>query len=64
MLPTFEEDCRLIASLPDQFPSIQFSTLTAYTIGPFVAKVEGHSASSTTASPRPNSPSAVLISTC
>ena len=41
MLPTFEEYCHLIASLPDQFPSIRFSTLTAYTIGPFAAEVEG-----------------------
>ena len=41
MLPTFEEYCALIASLPDQFPSIQSSTLTVYTIGPFAAEVEG-----------------------
>jgi hypothetical protein len=41
VLPPFEEYCRLIASLPDQFPPIRFSTLTAYTIGPFAAEVEG-----------------------
>ena len=41
MLPAFEEYCSLIASLPDRFPSIQSSTLTAYTIGPFAAEVEG-----------------------
>ena len=41
MLPTFEEYCALIASLPDQFPSIQSSTLTVYTIGPFAAEVGG-----------------------
>jgi len=41
VLPTFEEYCALIASLPDQFPSIQSSTLTVYTIGPFAAEVEG-----------------------
>ena len=41
MFPTFEEYCRLIASLPDQFPSIESSTLIGYTIGPFVAEVEG-----------------------
>jgi hypothetical protein len=41
VLPVFEEYCSLIASLPDRFPSIQSSTLTAYTIGPFAAEVEG-----------------------
>ncbi len=41
MLPTFEDYCLLIASLPDQFPSIRSSTLIAYRIGPFAAEVEG-----------------------
>ena len=41
MLPEFDEYCRLIAGLPDRFPSIQSSTLSAYTIGPFTAEVEG-----------------------
>ena len=41
MLPRFDEYCRLIAGLPDEFPSIQVSTLTVYTIGPFAAEVEG-----------------------
>jgi len=41
MLPTFEDYCLLIANLPDQFPSICSSTLTAYRIGPFAAEVEG-----------------------
>ena len=41
MLPAWDEYCLLIASLPDQFPSIRSSTLTAYTIGPAVAEVEG-----------------------
>jgi len=40
MLPPFEAYCHLIATLPDQFPSIQTSTLTAYRIGPFAAEVE------------------------
>ncbi len=41
MLPAFDEYCLLIASLPDQFPSIRSSTLTIYTIGPLAAEVEG-----------------------
>ena len=41
MLPPFVEYCRLIASLPDRFPSIRSSTLTVYTIGPYTAEVEG-----------------------
>jgi hypothetical protein len=41
VLPAFEEYCRLIADLPDQFPCVQSSTLAAYTIGPYVAEVEG-----------------------
>ncbi len=41
MLPPFEEYCRLVANLPNQFPSIQSSTLAVYTIGPHVAEVEG-----------------------
>jgi hypothetical protein len=41
MLPSFEAYCHLIAALPDQFPSIRTSTLTAYRIGPFAAEVEG-----------------------
>jgi len=41
MLPAFDEYCLLIAGLPDQFPSIKSSTLTAYTIGPYAAEVEG-----------------------
>jgi hypothetical protein len=41
VLPPFEEYCALIAGLLDQFSSIRSSTLTVYTIGPFVAEVEG-----------------------
>lgn len=41
MLPGFATYCHLIADLPRQFPSIQTSTLTVYTIGPFVAEIEG-----------------------
>ncbi|MBX7236368.1 MAG: hypothetical protein K1X65_18430 [Caldilineales bacterium] len=41
MFPTFDEYCSLIADLPNQFPSIQISTLSAYTIGPFVAEIAG-----------------------
>ena len=41
MLPTFEDYCAQIARLPDQFSSIDSSTLTVYTIGPFAAEVEG-----------------------
>jgi hypothetical protein len=41
MFPRFEEYCLLIANLPEQFPSIRSSTLTAYRIGPFAAEVEG-----------------------
>jgi hypothetical protein len=41
MLPPFDEYCILIAGLPNQFLSIQHSTLTAYRIGPFAAEVEG-----------------------
>ena len=41
MLPSFEDYCTQIARLPDQFPAIVSSTLTAYTIGPFAAEVEG-----------------------
>jgi hypothetical protein len=41
VLPPFEEYCALIAGLPDRFPSIRSSTLTTYTIGPFVAEVAG-----------------------
>src|SRR3954447_3003255 len=41
MLPRFEEYCAFIASLPERFASIQSSTLTAYTIGPLTAEVEG-----------------------
>jgi len=41
VFPAFEEYCSLIVSLPDQFPSIRSSTLTAYTVGPFAAEVEG-----------------------
>lgn len=41
MLPSFEEYCRLIASLPDRYASIQSSTLTAYTIGPMSAEIKG-----------------------
>ncbi len=41
MLPSFADYCAQIARLPDQFPSIGSSTLTAYTIGPFAAEVEG-----------------------
>ena len=41
MLPAFEAYSLLIAGLLDQFPSIQSSTLTVYTIGPFAAEVEG-----------------------
>ena len=41
MLPIFKAYGLLLAGLPNQFPSIQSSTLTAYTIGPFAAEVEG-----------------------
>jgi hypothetical protein len=41
LLPDFEEYCQFIATLPDRFPSLHSSTLTVYTIGPFVAEVEG-----------------------
>jgi hypothetical protein len=41
VLPSFEDYCTQIARLPDQFPAIVSSTLTAYTIGPFAAEVEG-----------------------
>lgn len=41
MLPRFDEYCRLIAGLPDEFSSIRASTLKVYTIGPFAAEVEG-----------------------
>jgi hypothetical protein len=41
LLPDFDAYCQLIAGLPDQFPSIQSSTLVVYTVGPFVAEVEG-----------------------
>jgi hypothetical protein len=41
VLPSFEDYCTQIARLPDQFPAIISSTLTAYTIGPFAAEVEG-----------------------
>ena len=41
MFPPFGEYCTLIAGLPDQYPSIRSSTLTVYTIGPYVAEVEG-----------------------
>jgi hypothetical protein len=41
VLPPFEDYCTQIARLPDQFPFIDSSTLTAYTIGPFAAEVEG-----------------------
>jgi len=33
MLPPFEAYCHLLAGLPQQFPYIQQSTLSAYTIG-------------------------------
>lgn len=39
MLPSFKDYCAQIARLPDQFPAIVSSTLTAYTIGPFAAEV-------------------------
>ena len=41
MLPPFEKYCRLIAGLPDQFPTIRYSTVTVFSIGPFAAEVEG-----------------------
>ena len=41
MFPPFEDYCAQVARLSDQFPSIRSSTLTAYTIGPFAAEVEG-----------------------
>ncbi len=41
MLPDFEAYCRLIADLPNQFPSIRSSTLSAYTIGPYTAEILG-----------------------
>ena len=41
MLPPFDAYCRQLAELPSQFPHCQKSTLTSYTIGPFVAEVVG-----------------------
>jgi len=41
MLPPFAEYCQLLADLPQQFPCIQASTLQAYTIGKYIAEVEG-----------------------
>ena len=41
MLPLFDDYCRLVADLPDQFACIKRSTLSVYTIGAFVAEVEG-----------------------
>lgn len=41
MLPSFAVYCQLLADLPQQFPSIQTSTLQAHTIGKYVAEVEG-----------------------
>jgi len=41
MLPPFEDYCYFLANLPEQYPVIQSSTLSAYTIGPFVAEVVG-----------------------
>jgi len=41
VLPSFEDYCSLIAGLPDQFSSIDASTLTVYTIRPFAAEAEG-----------------------
>lgn len=41
MLPSFTDYCLLLAKLPEQYPLIQSSTLTAYTIGPWVAEVIG-----------------------
>ncbi len=41
MFPALDAYSHLIASLPDQFPLIESSTLTVYTIGPGVAEVQG-----------------------
>lgn len=41
MLPPFKEYCSLLGGLPEQYPVIQSSTLSAYTIGPFTAEVVG-----------------------
>lgn len=41
MLPPFKEYCSLLVGLPEQYPVIQSSTLSAYTIGPFTAEVVG-----------------------
>ena len=41
MLPDFESYAQFIATLPEQFLSIRSSTLIIYTVGPFVAEVEG-----------------------
>ncbi|MBU1662475.1 MAG: hypothetical protein KKD28_13495, partial [Chloroflexi bacterium] len=41
MLPSFAEYCQLLADLPQQFPCIRTSDLRAYTIGKYIAEVEG-----------------------
>jgi hypothetical protein len=41
VLPEFQAYCRLMAGLPDRYPSIQSSTLTAYTVGPLTAEIAG-----------------------
>lgn len=41
MLPSFDAYCHLLADLPQQFPHIQQSTLSAHTIGALTAEVEG-----------------------
>jgi hypothetical protein len=41
VLPEFQAYCRLIAGLPDRYPVIRSSTLTAYTIGPLTAEIVG-----------------------
>lgn len=41
MFPPLDAYCHLIAELPAQFPLIRSSTLTAYTIGPGIAEIQG-----------------------
>lgn len=41
MFPNFNDYCQVLADLPTQFTIIKTSTLQAYTIGKYIAEVEG-----------------------
>jgi hypothetical protein len=41
VIPDFDAYCDFVAQLPENFSSIERSTLTVYTIGTHVAEVEG-----------------------